>query len=77
MGELQIRGLPNRLVFSSGSYYRFIKSSSALDYSKSEAYITATPDVVLFGFGVCSLYSSVWIAQLFMLLLITDLSFGS
>lgn len=35
VGVLQIRGLTTRPVFSSGSYYRFMKSSWALDHSKA------------------------------------------
>lgn len=35
VGVLQIRGLTTRLLFSSGSYYRFMKSSWALDHWKA------------------------------------------
>ncbi len=67
VGVLQIRGLTTRPVFSSGSYYRFMKSSWAFDYWKAvvQGSHHSKSDVALFVSAVksCSwffLYLSVF-----------------
>ncbi len=61
VGVLQIRGLTTRPVFSSGSYYRFMKSSWALDHSKAvvQGSHHLKSDVALFISAVksCSCFS--------------------